>query len=391
MTRKVKTAVIGCGMISNIYIKNLKNLFHIIDLVAVCDRNRAAAEEKAGTYGVGHVMTMDEIAASDEIELVVNLTPAFVHYGIIRQMLLAGKHVWTEKVMTASLDEARELVALAHEKGLYLGVAPDTVLGAGLQTARRAIETDMIGTVTSGVAVINRNQALNSEYFTFLRGNGGSLPYDVGIYYIGALLSLLGPVKAIRAFGAPAPLHEPEFLYANADAEPWQIPGSNVISATLQFACGALVSVLFDGNTVGASQHNITLFGTRGILKVGDPDTFGGSNTLVYADQPECPLPFTHGYNGVNTVEPTPFDYYGHRGIGVAEMAYAIRAGRPNRCSKEYGLHCLEVLAGMEESAATGRTVEPSSRFEMKPLTPGYYSAFMGGTGRADAERSLMD
>ena len=293
--------------------------------------------------------------------------------------------------MTVTLEEARELVEIAGEKGLYLGVAPDTVLGAGLQTARRAIDTDMIGTISSGIAVINRNQVMNSEYFTFLRGEGGSLPYDVGVYYVGALLSLLGPVKAIRAFGMPAPLHIPEFMYVNAEAQPWQIPGSNVISASLQFERGALVSVLFDGNTVNASQHNITLFGSRGILKVGDPNTFGDPVSLIYADQPECTLPFTHGYNGVNTVETSPFDFYGHRGVGVAEMAYAICAGRPNRCSKEYGLHCLEVLAGMEESSATGKTVEPVSRFEMKPLAPGYYSSFMGGTGRADAERSLID
>ena len=391
MIRKVKTAVVGCGMISHIYIKNLKHLFHIIDLVAVGNRSLPAAEKMAKTYGIDRVMTIDEVASSEEIEMVVNLTPAYAHYDIIKKMLLAGKHVYTEKTMTVTLNEARELVALAQEKGLYLGCAPDTVLGAGMQTARRAIDTDMIGKVSSGIAVINRNQVLNSEYFSFLRGEGGSLPYDVGIYYIGALLSLLGPVKAIRAFGAPAPVHEPEFLYANAEAEPWQIPGSNVISASLQFACGALISVLFDGNTVGASQHNITLFGSRGILKVGDPDSFGGPATLIYADQPECVLPFTHGYNGVNTVEEMPHDFYGHRGIGVAEMAYAIRAGRPNRCSKEYGLHCLEVLAGMEESAATGKTVEPVSRFEMRPLAPGYYSSFMGGAGRADAEKSLMD
>lgn len=391
MVQKVRTAVVGCGMISNIYLKNLKNLFSIIDLVAVGNRTMAAAEEKARTYGIGRVMTIDEIAAAEDIELVVNLTPAYSHYDIIKKMLLAGKHVWTEKTMTVTVEQARELVDIANEKGLYLGVAPDTVLGAGLQTARRAIDTDMIGTVTSGLAVVNRDQTLNSEYFTFLRGRGGSLPYDVGVYYIGALLSLLGPVKAIRAFGAPAPVHEPAFLYVNAEESPWQIPGSNVISASLQFECGALVSVLFDGNTVGASQHNITLFGTRGILKVGDPNEFNGPVSLLYADQPACTLPFTHGYDGVNTLEPTPFDHYGHRGVGAAEMAYAIRAGRPNRCGKEYGLHCLEVLEGMEQSIATGRTAEPSSRFEMRPLAPGYYSSFMGGHGRADAERSLID
>lgn len=226
MERKVSTAVVGCGMISNIYLKNLKNLFSIIDLVAVGNRSRAAAEEKARTYGIDRVMTVDEIAASDEIELVVNLTPAFSHYDVIKKMLLAGKHVWTEKTMTITVDQARELVELADKKGLYLGVAPDTVLGGGLQTARRAIDTDMIGAVTSGVAVINRDQALNSEYFAFLRGDGGSLPYDVGVYYIGALLSLLGPVKAIRAFGAPAPVHEPEFLYANGDRVPGGYPAA---------------------------------------------------------------------------------------------------------------------------------------------------------------------
>ena len=212
MDKKIKTAVVGCGMISNIYIKNLKNLFSIIDLVAVGDRNPAAAEEKARTYGVPRVMTIDEIAASDEIELVINLTPAFVHYGVIKQMLLAGKHVWTEKVITNTLEEARELVNLANEKGLYLGVAPETVLGAGIQTARRALDTGMIGDVSSGVVTINRNQSLNAELFGFLRGNGGSLPYDVGVYYVAALLCLLGPVRAVSAFGAPAKTHEPEFL-----------------------------------------------------------------------------------------------------------------------------------------------------------------------------------
>ena len=388
---RVKTAVVGCGMISNIYIKNLKHLFSIIDLAAVADINRAAAEEKAQTYGVDRVMTIDEVASSPDIELVINLTPAFAHYSIIRQMLEAGKHVWTEKVMTVTVKEAKELCALADRKGLYLGVAPDTVLGAGLQTARRALDTGMIGAVTSGLAVINRNQSLNAEVFTFLRGNGGSLPYDVGIYYIGALLTLLGPVQSVKAFGSPAPVRTPQFLFRNADAKPWQIPGSNVLSAALRFRCGALVSVLFDGNTVNASQHALTLFGTRGVLQVGDPDTFGGQNTLFYADQPACALPFTHGYDGKNTIDPTPFDHYGHRGVGAAEMAYAIRKGRRNRCSKEYGLHCLEVLDGMERSASTGETVELETQFVMKPLAPGFFSGFMGGSFRADAESSLME
>ena len=387
--KKVRTAVIGYGMISNIYLKNLKNLFHIIDLAAVAGRSAAAARAQADAYGVERAMTIDEAAAAEDIELAVVLTPASAHYGIIRQMLSAGKHVWTEKTMAVTVEQGRELARLAEEKGLYLGVAPDTVLGAGIQTARAALDRGMIGEVTSGLAVINRNQSLNAELFTFLRGEGGSLPYDVGIYYIGALLALLGPVESVCAFGTPAKKHEPELLYANAEAEPWTIPGSAVMSASLRFVSGALVSVLFDGATVNAPQHVLTLFGERGILKLGDPNTFNGEVRLVYAGGEECVLPFTHGYDGANTLEPTPFDGYGHRGVGVAEMAYAIRSGRPNRCGKEYGLHCLEVLAAMEESASSGKSVEIASRFVMEPLKPGYYSQ-LGGM-RGDAERSLMD
>ena len=387
--KRVRTAVIGYGMISNIYMKNLKGLFRIIDLVAVGGRNVAAARAQADAFGVERAAAIDEIAGMEDIELAVVLTPASAHYDVIRKMLLAGKHVWTEKTMTVTVEQGRELVRLAEEKGLLLGVAPDTVLGAGLQTARRALDTDMIGEVTSGLAVINRNQSLNAELFTFLRGEGGSLPYDVGIYYIAALLALLGPVKSVCAFGAPAKEHEPEFLYSNADAAPWRIPGLNVVSASLRFVSGAVVSVLFDGNTVNAQEHALTLFGTRGVLKLGDPNTFNGSVTLRYAGQDDCVLPFTHGYDGVNTLEPAPFDGYGHRGIGAAEMAYAIRHGRPNRCSKEYGLHCLEVLAGMEKSAVTEKSVDIASRFAMKPLKPGYYSGF--GGMRGDAELSLAD
>ncbi|MBR1497408.1 MAG: Gfo/Idh/MocA family oxidoreductase [Oscillospiraceae bacterium] len=387
---KVKTAVVGCGMISNIYIRNLKELFSITDLVAVCDLHPEAAKAKAETYGAGRTMSIDECAADPEVELVVNLTPPGAHYGVIKQMLEAGKHVYTEKMFTTDIEQSRELVALADAKGLYLGVAPDTVLGAGIQTAKKLIDCGLIGDVTSVSVHINRNQALNSETFRFLRGDGGALPYDVGIYYVGALLTLLGPVKAIRAFGVPAPLHEAQLLYNN-DAEPWRIPGNNILTASLEFASGAVGSVLFDGNTIGASQHGFTVFGTEGILKVGDPNEFGSPAALIRPEAGEAEIPFTHGYDGKNYLEHFPFEGYGHRGVGVAEMAYAIRKGRKNnRCSKEYGLHCQEVLFGMDEAARTGTTYQPQSRFVMEGLRSGCYSSQFGGKARGDAELSLV-
>ena len=200
-------------------------------------------------------------------------------------------------------------------------------------------------------------------------------------------------MTAVTAFGNPAPVHVPRFTYLNAGAAPWQIPGSNTLSAALRFAGGAVASVLFEGNSVSVEQHVFTVYGTRGILKIGDPNTFSGETVLILPESEPVKVPFTHGYNGVNYLgEPADFDHYGHRGIGVAEMAWALRKGRKNnRCSGAYGLHCQEVLQGMDRSAETGKTVEILSRCEMEGLTPGYYSAMWNGGMRADAEMSLMD
>ena len=390
--KKVKTAIVGCGMISNIYIRNLKNLFYIIDLVAVCDLAEAAARRQAEAFGIDRIMTIDEVAAADDIELVINLTGPVAHYDVIKKMLLAGKHCYTEKMFTTNIDQARELVDIANEKGLYLGVAPDTVLGAGIHTAKRVLEAGFIGDVTSVQVHVNRNQSLNSETFKFLRNNGGALPYDVGIYYVGAMLTLLGPVKSIQAVGRPAPVHEAQLLFASEPDDHWQIPGNNILAAALEFESGAVGSVLFDGNTTNSTQHGFTIYGTKGILEVGDPNEFDGETRLILPGSEPTVIPFTHGYDGQNTLggEPQWFDGYGNRGIGVAEMAWAIRKGRKNnRCSKEYGLHCMEVLIGMDEAAATGMTYEPASRFAMEGLTPGYYSG--SATSREDAERSLMN
>ena len=389
--KKVKTAVVGCGSISSIYIRNLKSLFTIIDLVALCNRTRGKAEEKAAQFGIPRVLTLEELAADPEIELVVNLTPPGSHYEVTRMMLEAGKHVYSEKVFTTDLNQAWELADLAKQKGLYLGCAPDTVLGAGIQTARRIIDTGLIGQVTSGFVSVTRSHNLMSELFPFLRGQCGSLPYDVGVYYIGALIALLGPVKSVCAFASPAPVYEKQLLFLEDAPELWQIPGSNLICAGLKFESGPLVNVHFNGNTVGDEQSRFELYGTLGRMKVGDPNTFGGKVSLTLPEGQETESPFTHGYDGTNALgAPEPFDGGGNRGIGVAEMAYALRQGRPNRLNQDYGIHCLEVLTGMDEAARTGVVYEMRSRCSLRPLAPGFYST-VWGSARADAERSLVD
>ena len=388
---KVKTAVVGCGGISNVYIRNLKSLFSIIDLVALCNRTRSKAEEKAAQFGISRVLSLEELAADPEIELVVNLTPPGSHYEVTKRMLEAGKHVYSEKVFATDLEQAWELADLARERGLYLGCAPDTVLGAGIQTARRIIDTGLIGQVNSGVVSVSRSHNLMSELFPFLRGKCGSLPYDIGVYFVGALIALLGPVKSIRGYAAPAPVHEKQLLFLENAPNLWQLPGNNLVSASLAFQSGALVSLHLNGNTVGDEQSSLALYGNLGMLRMERPNGYGCPVMLRLPESKEVEFPFTHGYNGRDTLgEPATLEPVGHWGIGIAEMAYAIRQSRPNRLSQDYGIHCLEVLVGIDRAAASGTTYEMKSSCRIRPLKPGFYST-VWGSARADAERSLVE
>lgn len=382
--RPVKTAVVGCGMISNIYIKNLKNLFSIIDLVACCDINMDNARAQAEKYGVENVMTLEEVLKSDEIELAINLTGPAQHYEVVKQLLEAGKHVWTEKVLCLDIEEGKELVALAKEKNVYLGVAPDTFLGAGLQTARWAIDKGMIGDVTSVLAVVNRNQAIASEFFGFIRFAGGGFPYDVGVYYVTAMLALLGPVKRITGFSKNIfPVRESTLFYNGRYGQKWEFESRNLMAGALEFESGAVGSMLFAGESIQDEQPHFAIYGTEGILYLGNPGDFHGSVKLLRkgcgngAVDKAIELPFTHGFKDTPVGgEPGPFDWGQQRGVGAAEMAWSIRKGRPHRASAEMGLHTLEVLAGMDISSDSGKIYEMTTTFEKPRALPSGYLAF---------------
>ncbi len=391
--QKVRTAVVGCGMISSIYIRNLSRMFSVIDLVAVSDVKREAAEARAKEFGIPKAMTVDEVAADPEIELVVNLTPPFVHYDVIRRMLLAGKHVYTEKMLAATLEQGRELVALARQKGLLLGVAPDTVLGAGVQTARKAIDAGLIGEVTSCLICINKDQSLMAERFRFLRQPGGALPFDMGGYYLSTMICLIGSVTEVQAFTAPALPHRRRFLYEADAVDSYTIPGPARMVGALRFDTGALGALHINGDTVMPERPRLIVYGTEGTLELGDPNFFNGKVVYARPESEPCVLPFSHGYDGTPTLDnPTPFEQsYGHRGIGVAELAWSLRKGRDCRLNGEYGLHTMEILYGMIESSETGRAVSVETRPHVAPLPSGYYSTMFGKTARADAELSLVD
>lgn len=361
----VKAAVIGCGMISGVYLKNLcgeNRMFNSIDVIACCDLNEQAARARAAQFNL-KVMTLEEICASDEIEMAINLTNPTAHFPVIRQLLLAAKHVYTEKILCIELENARELVRIADEKKVYLGVAPDTFLGSSIQNARQLVEAGLIGDVTSCHASVNRDHYLQAERIPYVSGKGGGIGFDVGIYYVTALLSILGPVKKVSGI-VRTRNPERKHIMAGWDnfEQPYRVQCENLMVGTMEFESGVVGTIHFNSECIMNEQAHLILYGTQGILFMGNPDHFGDAVKLLRKGQTEpVTIPANYGYSG------------NCRGIGAAEMAWAILENRKNRASKEMALNALETLHGIAISSKEERMYMLESTFEKTPpLQQGY-------------------
>ncbi len=346
----VKVGVIGCGSISDIYLTNMIHTFSTTEVVACSAKHIESAQKKAAQYGI-RACTTEELLADPEIELVVVLTPTPTHYGLVRQTLLAGKHVYTEKTIAETFDQARELLSLANEKGLRLGVAPETFLGSALQTARRAIDEGMLGDISSFHVVANRDLNLLASIFKFLLLPGGGIAYDYGVYYLTALVSLLGPIakvyadvgnrKKIRTDIYPmSPDFGKEYIYDN-EAQ---------VNAILTTESGITGTFSLNGDSVLQDQAYFTIHGSKGILKCTNADHFGGDVQFL-ANHPR----------GAEWVSLPPVRNFSEnsRGVGPADMARCIREGGEHAASKEMGCHVLDVIEQMIESGRTGLPLRP--------------------------------
>lgn len=360
--QKVKTAVIGCGAISRIYLKNMSESFEILDLAGCCDLNEELAAQAAAQYGI-KVLTMEEILADPEIELVVNLTNPAAHYSVIKTLLEHGKHVYTEKVLTPYFEQARELMALAKEKNLLLCSAPDTFLGAGVQTARYLVESGMIGDVTSCVAVLQRDAGLLAEKFPYTAKNGGGIGIDVGIYYSTALINVLGEVEEVCGMsGIFAPEQTHYFAKNENFGETYTQEAETYLAGVLRFKNGCIGTMHFNSRSIRTEKPYVAFYGTQGIIMLEDPNFFGGFVKVILKGQTEPVLfPHTHGYDGDN------------RGLGVAEMAWSMRMGRVPRTHGDMALHALEVLTGIIKSGETKQFYQMKTGFTLSSMLPRGY------------------
>jgi len=358
----VKIAIVGCGMISDAYLNTMTNKFKILEVVGCCDRNPEKANKMAQKYGI-KAQSLDEIIADHSIEIVVNLTTPGAHYPVIKQLLEAGKNVYTEKVLSVELAHAAELVALADQKHLYLGAAPDTFLGSAIQTARYVVDSGLPGEITSCSCALSRDGAIFASPTSFTVKPGGGIGFDVGIYYITALLSLLGPVKEVSGIVRTRNPERSDHSLEHFD-EPYPVACEDLMAGTLQFEGGTVGNVLFDSNSIFLLPEtpSVVVFGTLGVMYMADPNQFGGDVRVVLKGNNE---PFTFQQSHAFSEE--------CRGLGVAEMAWSMRRGRKNRANKEMAYHALEVLHSLATSSQTkSNRVMKSTFAKMPPMPRGY-------------------
>ena len=364
--RPVKTAVIGCGMISDIYLKNMVEVFQVLHVVGCSDLVEERARAKAEKYGIRQ-MTNEEIFSDPEIELVVNLTYPTAHFAVSKAALLAGKNVHSEKMFAITLEQARELRDIAREKGLQLTAAPDTWLGGRLQTARQILDGGLIGTPLAADIVLDRCYR-HSEWKTesekrFAFCPGGGFLNDMGGYYLTALVSMLGSIRRVtgfyRTFEPARPFRHPgnpaygEMLtYDNAP---------NCYAAALQFENGVLCSLNMTSEVRGGGSI-FNLHGTQGTLYLDDPNNFGGPLMLELSDRGgKKEMPLSHAYTENS------------RGLGAADAAYALRNGRKPRCDTDLIFHVYEAAKGIEISCDSGKIYEMGSRCDRPaPFAPGH-------------------
>ncbi|MBQ6240934.1 MAG: Gfo/Idh/MocA family oxidoreductase [Firmicutes bacterium] len=378
----VKIAMIGCGDISGIYLKNLTWTFKEVELVGVCDL-RPERAERAADYvknaiqeGAGAPLPkiykdMYEAFRDPEVQVILNLTRPAEHFDVSKNALLAGKSVYSEKPLGISMEEGNELVELAVKNGLHLGGAPDTFMGAGIQTCRRLIDDGYIGDVIgANVSMICRGHETWHPDPEFYYKAGGGPMLDMGPYYVTALVNLLGEAKALtgmtkRSFPQRLITSKPH------SGETIDVDVDTYLAGNILFANGAIASIFTTFDVYYTQQAHFEVYGTKGTLAVPDPNTFGGP-VLLYRPEdfeagptvdPALRKIVFDPYTKFRQI-PLMFDYRENsRALGLADMCKSIETGRAWRADFHQQLHVLEIMTGFSKASESGKVLELQTHY----------------------------
>jgi predicted dehydrogenase len=349
MSEKVIIGIIGCGNISRIYLEQART-FDILEVKAVADMDTERAKAKAKEQNVPNVFTVDELLADDEIEIVVNLTPPSAHAEIGLRAIDSGKSVYNEKPLAIFREEAFQMIKNAAEKGLRVGCAPDTFMGAGLQTCRKLIDEGAIGTPVAANAFMlgHGPERWHPDPEFFYKVGGGPM-FDMGPYYLTAMISLLGPVSRVTG------LTRISFPEREIGSEPKRgakilVETPTHIAGLLDFSNGQVGTIITSFDVWKANVPRIEIYGSEGTLSVPDPNIFGGEVILWKPDDKEGEV-----------VPLLPLRDKNSRGLGVADMAHAIRSGRQHRANGDMAYHVLDIMHTIHDASMHGRHIDLAS------------------------------
>ena len=352
MTKTLGIGILGCGNISAAYMR-LAPLFKGIEIRACADLDKEAADTRAAEFGL-RSETVDGLLAADDIDIIVNLTIPAAHFEVSKNILNAGKHVYSEKPFVLSVEEGKALASIANDKGLRVGSAPDTFLGGSHQLARHLVDNKAVGTISSGTCFV---QSAGMEMwhpnpdFFFKPGAGPVL--DIGPYYISNLVQLLGPVKRVVAMSSSAS-DERTITSEPRNGEKIKVETPTTIHSVLQFRSGAQVTFCASWDVQQHGHSNMELYGQTGTLHVPDPNYFGGDVRMTQAKSfVNIPDAWQHPFGKAN--EGANANY---RTAGLADMASGILENRPHRCSLEFSLHVVDVMTSILTSGETRSFVE---------------------------------
>ncbi|CAG7649040.1 Gfo/Idh/MocA family protein [Paenibacillus allorhizosphaerae] len=341
---KIKVGIVGCGKISGAYFKNLKT-YAAVEVAACSDLDLARAAASAEEYGIPKACSVAELLADPAIDLVINLTIPAAHADVCIQALEAGKHVYVEKPLAVTREEGQAILAKAAEKQLLVGSAPDTFLGGGIQTCIKLIDDGWIGTPVAATAfMMGRGHEHWHPDPEFYYAKGGGPMFDMGPYYLTALIAMLGPISRITG-SAKVTFPERTITSEKKYGKTIQVDTPTHVAGIMDFHSGVIGTIITSFDVFGGAQlPRIEVYGSLGTLSVPDPNTFGGPVMLKRHDAKEWKeIPLTHGYTDNS------------RGLGVLDMAYAIRGGRINRTCGQLAYHVLEAMHAFHDASDEGK------------------------------------
>lgn len=344
-----RIGLIGCGTISKVYLEVSKTL-EDLDVIACADLIPERARARAEEFNIPKACGVQDLLKDPEVQIVLNLTIPRAHAEVGLAALESGKSVYNEKPLAVSREDGRRLLEEARSRGLRVGGAPDTFLGGGIQTCRKLIDDGWIGEPVAATAFMtgHGHESWHPDPDFYYQPGGGPM-FDMGPYYLTALVTLLGPIRRVTG-SARITFPERTITSQPRRGAKIQVKVPTHVAGVMDFASGAVGTIITSFDVWAAQLPRIEIYGSEGSLSVPDPNGFGGPVRIRRAGAAEwSEVPLTHAYARQS------------RGLGVADMACALRSGRPHRASGELAYHVLDAMHAFHDASHEGRHVELTS------------------------------